>query len=94
MKYVDGRAQEAAETPAGPQGESELGLLRFRALPIELIARILGVGVKTAQSRAVGNTYILEVCFLAAESVPPPPRSTPPSKGKLQLKNPFPLSPS
>lgn len=90
MKYVDGRAQEAGR----PQGEQALGAPRFRAFPRELRARSLGVGEKTAKSGALGNTHVLEMCFLAAKSVPPSPRSTPsPSKGKLQPKNPFPLSP-
>lgn len=38
----------------------------FEVLPIKLIAKVLGVDEKTAQSRALGNTYILEIHFTAA----------------------------
>lgn len=79
--------------PGWPQGRVRAWDIYAGALPIELIANILGVE-KTAKSRALGNTYILEICLIAAESVSPPPRSTPLSKVKLRFKNSFPLSPS
>lgn len=90
VEYADGCAQEAGRCPAGPQGEREPDP-HFGARRTELIAGILGVDEKTAESRALGNTSI---CFIAAASVSPPPRSPPLSKVKLQFKNPFPLSPS
>lgn len=80
--------------PGWPPGRAGAGFHISGARPTELIARISGVDEKTAKSRALGNTYIPEICCIAAQSVSPPPRSTPLSKVKLQFKNPFPLSPS
>ena len=54
------------EMPGETQGRVGARDIYFGVLPTELIAQTLGVDEKTATSRALGNTYIGEICFIAA----------------------------